>query len=104
MSVGPDPANDEVLAHRARLAALVKVGKRVGWGLFVVAIIVFGIGATIGFSGWMTTTIVVAMAAGSVLLAPAIVLGYGIRAAERDEREQAARAAGEPVPERRSRY
>ncbi len=98
------PGDDDVLAHRARLARLVKVGKRLGWGLFGCAVVVFVIGAITGFASWMVTTVVVAMAVGSLLLAPAIVLGYGIRAAERDERDEARRAAGEAVPERRTRY
>lgn len=100
----PSPADEAVLAHRARLAALVKVGKRVGYGLFAYAIVAFAIGAAVGFSPVLVDTIVAAMAIGSVLLIPAIVFGYGIRAAEREEREEALRAAGEHVPERRSGY
>ncbi|HET8931083.1 MAG TPA: hypothetical protein VFN21_10540 [Acidimicrobiales bacterium] len=96
--------DDEVLAHRARLARFVKIGKRVGYGLFAYAVVVFVVGAIVGFAAWIVNSIVAAMLIGSVLLAPAIVFGYGIRAAERDEREQAARAAGEAVPERRSGY
>lgn len=95
---------DAVLAHRARLASYVKIGKRVGYGLFVYSIVAFVVGAVAGFSPWIVNSIVAAISVGSIVLAPAIVFGYGIRAAERDEREQAARAAGEHVPERRSGY
>lgn len=101
----PGPStDDEVVAHRARIARWVQLGKRVGWGLFGYAIVVFVIGAIVGFSGWMVSTVVAAMAIGSIILAPAIVLGYGVRAAERDEHEAALRAAGKPVPERRHGY
>lgn len=101
---GADAAQDEVLAHRARIARWVQIGKRVGWGLFGYAIVVFVVGAITGFAAWIVTSVIAAMAIGSIILAPAIVLGYGVRAAERDEREAALRAAGEPVPERRHGY
>jgi hypothetical protein len=81
-----DPTDDEVLAHRARLAAYVKVGKRVGYGLFAYAVVAFVLGAGLGFSGLLVNTIIAAMLIGSILLVPAIVFGYGIRAAEREER------------------
>lgn len=86
-----DPADDPVLAHRARLAAFVKVAKRVGYGLFGYAVVAFAFGAVLGFAAWLVTTIVAAMAVGSILLAPAIVFGYGIRAAEREERGEPSR-------------
>ena len=98
------PVDDEVLAHRARLARFVKIGKRYGYGLFAYAVVAFVVGAIVGFSDPLVTTIVAAMAIGSALLAPAIVFGFGIRAAEREEREEALRAAGHHVPERRSGY
>ena len=39
-----------------------------------------------GFTGPLVTGIVVCMAVGSALLAPAIVLGYAVKAAEKDDR------------------
>jgi hypothetical protein len=39
-----------------------------------------------GFGGFWGTSIIVALLVGSVLLIPAIVFGYGIKAAEREER------------------
>jgi hypothetical protein len=36
----------------------------------------------------MVTAITVCLVAGSILLAPAIVLGYAVKAAERDDRER----------------
>lgn len=90
-STPPDPTDDEVLAHRARLAGYVKLAKRVGYGLFAYAVLAFVGGAIFGFAGWLINTIVAAMAIGSLLLAPAIVFGYGIRAAEREERGETRR-------------
>jgi len=86
-----DPTDDEVLAHRARLATYVKVGKRVGYGLFAYAVVAFVFGAILGFAAWLVDSIIAAMLVGSVVLAPAIVFGYGIRAAEREERGEARR-------------
>lgn len=81
---GPDP----VLARRARIARLVEVGQRVGYGLFGVAIVVFAWGFVTGYSDVTTALIIGALLLGSVVLAPAIVFGYAVKAADREDREQ----------------
>ena len=86
-------ADPETLARRARIDRLVRFGKRYGYGLFAYAVVAFVVGAVVGFSVPLVDTIVVALLVGSVLLIPAIVFGYGLRAAERDDRERAAEAA-----------
>lgn len=78
----PDP----VLERRARIAQLVAVGKRVGYGLFLVAIVAFLLGFVTGFGGATGTVVVASIVVGSIILAPAIVFGYGVKAAERDDR------------------
>lgn len=85
-----DPAMDPVLARRARIARLVELGKRVGYGLFGVAIVAFVAGFFAGFDGIVRTLVVQGIVIGSIVLAPAIVFGYGIKAAERDERQRGA--------------
>lgn len=101
----PTPAgsitDEDTLARRARIGRLVKFGKRYGYGLFVYAVVAFVVGAIIGFSVPLVDSIVVAMLVGSVLLIPAIVFGYGLRAAERDDRERAAELARRPDGRRR---
>ena len=47
--------------------------------LFVVAFVV-------GFTGPLVAAIVGALVVGSLLLAPAIVLGYAVKAAEKEDR------------------
>ncbi len=90
----PPPIVDpETAARRVRIRRLVQIGKRVGYGLFLYAVVAFMAGAIVGFSVPLVDTIVVAMLVGSILLIPAIVFGYGLRAAERDDRERAAEAA-----------
>jgi hypothetical protein len=91
-------ATDPVLAKRARIATLVKIGKRVGYGLLLVAIVAFIVGYVAWFTGALVTAIVAALVISSIVLAPAIVFGYGVRAAEREEREAAARRASRARP------
>ena len=78
---------DPVLERRARIARLVSVGKRLGYGLYVVAIVAFFIGLVAGFGGAVGTTVIACLVVGSLVLAPAIVFGYAVKAAEREDRE-----------------
>jgi hypothetical protein len=78
---------DPVLERRARIARLVAVGKRVGYGLFGIAIVGFGIGLVAGFGGIVGTMVIACLVVGSIVLAPAIVFGYAVKAAEREDRE-----------------
>ena len=84
------PEGDPVLARRARIARLVELGKAAGYGLFCVAIAAFVIGFFAGFDGAVRTLFVFGIVAGSIVLAPAIVFGYGVKAAERDDRQRGA--------------
>lgn len=84
---------DPVLARRARIARLVVLGKRVGYGLFLAAVVLFVVGGVAGYTGGLTSAIVACLVVGSFVLAPAIVFGYGVRAAEREDREEQARLA-----------
>jgi hypothetical protein len=80
----PDP----VRARREQVAKWTLIANRVGYLLFGVAIAVFFIGFAIGFTGPLVAIVVGCMIAGSLLLAPAIVLGYAVKAAEREDRER----------------
>lgn len=79
--------DDPVFARRRRIAALVSWGQRVGYGCFLAAIALFVVGAVTGFPAWLTATVTALLVGGSVVLAPAIVFHYGLKAAEREERE-----------------
>jgi hypothetical protein len=78
---------DPVRAKRARIARLTEVGQRVGYGLFGVAMVMFIIGFVVGYSDLLVTVIVASLGVGSLVLAPAIVFGYAVKAAEREDRE-----------------
>lgn len=88
MSPRPDETHAEVLERRARIKRWVDLGQRVGYGLFAVAIVTFFVGFVIDFTDTLVSIIVGSMAIGSVILAPAIVFGYGVKAADRDDLEQ----------------
>lgn len=82
------PSDDEaVLAKRARVARLVSAGKRLGYSLFLVAIVAFAIGFATSFGTGLVNVIVWSMVIGSLVLAPAIVFDYAVKAAVRDDRE-----------------
>ena len=80
--------DDPVRARRARIAKLVEVGQRVGYALFGIAVVLFVVGFVAGYDGPLVVAIVTALIVGSVVLAPAIVFGYAVRAAEREDRER----------------
>ena len=83
-----DPhANDPVRARRAVVARWTLLANRVGYLLLTAAVAVFVIGVAVGFSSRVATTVIILLVASSVLLAPSIVLGYAVKAAERDDRE-----------------
>ena len=82
------PANDPVRARRQKVAHYTLLANRIGYLFFAVAIATFIIGFAISFNGAVSTIVIASVVIGSLLLAPAIVLGYAVKAAERDDRER----------------
>lgn len=85
----PAPSDDPVLVRRRQMAGAAVAGQRIGYALFGLAIVLFVAAMATGLPGALVTAIVVCMALGSVVLAPAIVVGYGVKAADREDRERA---------------
>jgi hypothetical protein len=81
-------AADRIREQRARVARVAVAGTRLGYLLFAVATLVLVAGLATSFSDTVATVVLVCLVAGSVVLAPAIVLGYATRAAERQDRER----------------
>ncbi len=81
------PKIDPVRIKRAKIARAASLAQRTGYSLYLIAIIAFFLGFFSGFTSGVVRIIVVTMAIGSVLLAPAIVAGYAVKAAEREDRE-----------------
>ena len=79
---------DPIRARRRQVARWTRLANRLGYLFFAIAIATFVIGFIVSFNGAVSAIVVGAMIAGSVLLAPAIVLGYAVKAAERDDRER----------------
>ncbi len=71
--------------RRARIAKWTLIANRVGYLFFAMAIALFVMAFAFGFKGPIVTAITVSMVLGSILLAPAIVLGYAVKAAEKDD-------------------
>ncbi len=82
-----DPAEDPILARRARAARWAELGQRLGYALYGLAILVFLIGLFTDFNDTAARVIVACLVAGSIVLAPAIVAGYAVKAAVRDDIE-----------------
>jgi small-conductance mechanosensitive channel len=78
----PDP----VRARRQQVAKWTLLANRVGYLCFAVAIALFFIAFAVGFNPALAGAVVAALIVGSVLLAPAIILGYAVKAAEKDDR------------------
>ena len=84
------PSEDPTLARRALIGRLTEIGQRAGYLLFALAIVAFVVGALRGFDGLTVGVVTGCLAVGSLVLAPAIVFGYAVKAAEREDRERAA--------------
>ena len=79
---------DPVRARRARVARWTRLANRAGYALLAVAVVLFFVALATGFSATMATLVIAALVAAFVLLAPSIVLGYAVKAAEREDRER----------------
>ena len=83
-----DVPDDPIRRRRAQVARWTSIANRTGYVLLLVALVLFFVALVVGFSGTMATLVLIALLAACVLLAPSIVLGYAVKAAERDDRER----------------
>jgi hypothetical protein len=79
-----DPVRDQ----RRRVYRWVKRAKRTGYLLLLAAIVLVIVGLAVGLTTGITTAATVCLVGGSAFLAPAVILGYAVNAAERDDREK----------------
>jgi hypothetical protein len=85
---GRPDTTDPVLIRRRRMARGAVLAQRTGYALFGLAVVLFFVGFAAGLTGGLVAAILVCMGVGSALLAPAIVVGYAVKAADREDREQ----------------
>jgi small-conductance mechanosensitive channel len=79
-------ADDPVLVRRERWRRGAAIGQAVGYGLILVAVVAFVFGLVAGFTTAVTTVVTACLVATTFVLAPAIVIGYAVKAAEREDR------------------
>jgi len=84
----PGAPTDPVLVRRRQWARFAELGQRVGYGLYGLALGLFFLAMALDLPEGVVNVIVVALILGSVVLAPAIVVGYGVKAADREDRER----------------
>ena len=61
------------------------MANRVGYLCFAISMVVFAVALATSFNSLASTVVITGLIVGSILLAPAIVLGYAVKAAERDD-------------------
>jgi hypothetical protein len=83
-----DAGRDPVRETRAKVAKWTLLANRVGYLFVALAMALFFIAFALGFSSTMAGLVIASLVIGCVLLAPSIVLGYAVKAAERDDRER----------------
>jgi hypothetical protein len=79
---------DPVLAKRARIARAVRHGRRAGYAALAVSVVSFVVAAATDFPAVAVDISIAALVAAIVILPLPIILGYGVRAAEREERQR----------------
>ena len=82
------PTDDPVRRRRAQVAKWTLIANRVGYLLLALAMALFVIAFAFGFSPTMATLVIGSLVVSFVLLAPSIVLGYAVKAAEREDTER----------------
>ncbi len=88
---------DPVLVRRARYAVFATLGLRIGYLLLAIAIIAFIAGFASGFPAVWVGLSIAGLIGACIVLPPAIIVGYAVKAAEREDR-----AAGGPGSRRPS--
>ncbi len=82
---GGPPPSDPILVRRAKWNAAAKAGCRVGYVLYAIALVAFFVGFFGDFSTPIIVTVEIGLVAGSIFLAPSMLLLYMVKAAVRDD-------------------
>ena len=77
--------DDPILARRAQFNNAADWGKKIGYALFGIAMVAFFVGLFTSFNDTWGWIVIGCLIAGSALLLPAIIIGYAVKAAYRDD-------------------
>ena len=77
---------DPVREQRRRVAKWVKRAKRTGYVLLLASMVCVFVGLAGELTPGLTAAATACLVAGSIFLAPAVILGYSINNAEREDR------------------
>lgn len=79
--------DDDPIRHQRKIISIwTKRALRLGYLGFGISIVAVGVGLLWNFTPLIGSIATIALIFGSILLAPAIVLGYAVKAAERDDK------------------
>jgi hypothetical protein len=84
----PTRSTDPVRARREQVARWTLLANRVGYLVLALAVSLFVLAFLFGFTATMASLVIASLIVSFVLLAPSIVLGYAVKAAERDDVER----------------
>jgi hypothetical protein len=96
--VTPEGDRDPILVSRDRYQRRSTLGLRIGYLLLGLASVAFLVGAVGGFASPVVTVTIVSLIGACVVLPPAIIIGYAVKAAEHEDRS----AGPRPGPKGRS--
>ena len=85
MNKSTAPNDDPVRRRRKLIATWTQRANRTGYLFYLIAIFLFVVAFTTDFSDTFAALITVSLVVGYILLAPAIVLGYAVKAAEKED-------------------
>ena len=78
-------SDNGLAARRRRIAQLTVTGQRLGYLLYLAAAALFFTGFATSFRSGLVTVIITCLVVGSLVLAPAIIFSYAVRAADRED-------------------
>jgi hypothetical protein len=80
--------DDPILAQRARIARWVAVAQRIGYALFAISMVAVVAAIATDLPDWLLSIATWSLLGGCIVLAPAIIVAYTVKAAEREDRER----------------
>jgi hypothetical protein len=94
MVVAVSRPDDPVVARRAVIARRVALASGVGYAALGIAVVAFVVALVTDFPTALVNLTITGLVAACLILPVTIVMGHGIRAAEREEREGGERRYG----------